>query len=122
MNASTPQPDHGLASTPHGAAPAVRLSATARVLRGLVRGYQLLFSAWVGGQCRFYPTCSAYAMQALERHGAAAGSYLMVARLCRCQPWCQGGEDPVPDHPPRLFRRLLDAPASTRAGSEEVRS
>lgn len=72
-------------------------------MRALVRGYQLLFSAWVGGQCRFHPTCSAYAMQALERHGAAAGSYLAVARLCRCHPGCEGGLDEVPAAPPRLF-------------------
>lgn len=68
-----------------------------RVLIGLVRLYRLLFSAWVGGQCRFYPTCSVYAIEALERHGAAAGTYLGAARILRCQPWCEGGHDPVPE-------------------------
>jgi len=67
-----------------------------RVLIGLVRGYRLLLSPWLGSSCRFEPTCSAYALQALQVHGAAAGSYLTTARLLRCHPWCQGGHDPVP--------------------------
>ncbi|OZB69377.1 MAG: membrane protein insertion efficiency factor YidD [Thiomonas sp. 13-64-67] len=67
------------------------------VLIGLVRLYRLLLSPWVGGQCRFYPTCSQYTIEALERHGAAAGSYLGAVRILRCQPWCQGGHEPVPD-------------------------
>ncbi|GAA6119016.1 membrane protein insertion efficiency factor YidD [Acidovorax sp. FG27] len=80
------------------------------LLMGLVRGYRLLLSPWLGSACRFEPTCSAYALQALERHGAAAGSYLTVRRLARCHPWCDGGLDPVPDEPPRaarLFSRLM---------------
>lgn len=72
----------------------------------LVKGYRLLLSPWLGNACRFEPTCSLYALQALERHGAAAGSYLAAARILRCHPWCEGGCDPVPAHPPRLFRRL----------------
>ncbi len=72
----------------------------------LVKGYRLLLSPWVGGACRFEPTCSIYALQALEQHGAAAGSYLAAARIARCQPWCEGGCDPVPQQPPRLFSRL----------------
>lgn len=66
------------------------------LLIGLVKGYRLLLSPWLGQACRFEPTCSAYAIEALERHGAAAGSYLTLRRLARCQPWCQGGHDPVP--------------------------
>ena len=68
-----------------------------RILIGLVRGYQLLFSAWVGGQCRFTPTCSNYAIEALRRHGAGRGAYLGTVRILRCQPWCRGGHDPVPE-------------------------
>ena len=67
-----------------------------RVLIALVRGYQLLLSAWVGGQCRFTPTCSNYTIEALRRHGAARGSYLGAVRIARCHPWCAGGDDPVP--------------------------
>ena len=77
------------------------------LLIGLVKGYRLLLSPWLGSGCRFTPTCSAYSLQALERHGAAAGSYLMLARLVRCHPWCAGGADEVPEQPPRLFTRLL---------------
>jgi putative membrane protein insertion efficiency factor len=79
-----------------------------RTLVALVRGYRLLLSPWLGSSCRFEPTCSAYALQALERHGAAVGTVLTLARIGRCHPWCAGGLDPVPAHPPRLFRRLLD--------------
>ena len=71
-----------------------------------VRGYRMLLSPWLGNQCRFEPTCSVYALQALERHGAAAGCYLAAVRIARCQPWCAGGCDPVPDTPPRLFSWL----------------
>ncbi|OYV39223.1 MAG: membrane protein insertion efficiency factor YidD [Thiomonas sp. 20-64-5] len=67
-----------------------------QLLIGLVRLYRLLLSPWVGGQCRFYPTCSAYTIEALDKHGAAAGSYLGAVRILRCQPWCQGGHEPVP--------------------------
>ena len=77
------------------------------VLIGLVKGYRLLLSPWLGSSCRFTPSCSAYSLQALERHGAAVGSYLTVARLVRCHPWCAGGVDEVPGHPPGLFTRFL---------------
>ena len=79
----------------------------ARALIALVRVYRLLLSPWLGNQCRFEPTCSAYAMGALGRHGALAGSYLAAARIARCHPWCEGGLDPVPQAPPRLFTRFL---------------
>lgn len=62
----------------------------------LVQTYRLLLSPWLGSSCRFEPTCSIYALQALEAHGAGAGSYLTMRRLARCHPWCAGGHDPVP--------------------------
>lgn len=77
------------------------------LLTRLVLGYRLLLKPWLGNACRFEPTCSAYALQALERHGAAAGAYLTTRRLLRCHPWCDGGCDPVPDAAPPLFTRLL---------------
>ncbi len=83
-----------------------------RLLMGLVRAYRLLLSPWLGSSCRFEPTCSAYSLQALERHGAAAGSYLTAARLVRCHPWCDGGFDPVPDRAPSLFRRFVEDDAA----------
>lgn len=70
-----------------------------RVLISLIKFYQLAFSPYIGGQCRFHPTCSAYSLEAIERHGALRGSWLMVRRLARCQPFCNGGIDPVPDEP-----------------------
>ena len=77
------------------------------LLISLVKAYRLLLSPWLGSACRFEPTCSVYSLQALEQHGAMAGSYLTVARLVRCHPWCAGGSDPVPNQPPRLFGRLI---------------
>jgi len=67
-----------------------------RLLVWLVRGYQLLVSPMLGQNCRFYPTCSNYAVQALRTHGAGRGSWLALRRVCRCHPWNPGGVDPVP--------------------------
>lgn len=61
-----------------------------------IRAYRLLLSPWLGSACRFTPTCSAYAIEAIEGHGAAQGSYLAARRILRCHPWCEGGLDPVP--------------------------
>ncbi len=69
-------------------------------LIALVRAYRLLLSPWVGQSCRFAPTCSAYAIQALERHGAVVGVGLAGWRILRCNPWCHGGCDEVPDNMP----------------------
>ncbi|GAA6142288.1 membrane protein insertion efficiency factor YidD [Hydrogenophaga sp. 5NK40-0174] len=66
-------------------------------LIGLVKAYRLVLSPWLGNSCRFEPTCSVYAIGALERHGAVRGTYLAAARIVRCQPWCKGGHDPVPE-------------------------
>ena len=82
-------------------------------LIGVVKGYRLLISPWLGSNCRFEPSCSTYSLQALNQHGAAIGSYLTLRRLVRCQPWCEGGHDPVP--PPShasFFSRLLTPAAS----------
>jgi putative membrane protein insertion efficiency factor len=68
-----------------------------RGLIGIVKGYRLFLSPWLGSACRFEPTCSRYAIEALEVHGAAKGSYLTLHRLGRCHPWCAGGLDPVPN-------------------------
>jgi len=70
-----------------------------RALIALVKGYRLVLSPWLGNACRFEPTCSVYAIEALERHGALAGSYLAARRLVRCHPWCDGGCDAVPPAP-----------------------
>ncbi|MFZ0613619.1 MAG: membrane protein insertion efficiency factor YidD [Desulfobacterales bacterium] len=62
----------------------------------LIRGYQLILSPVLGPACRFYPSCSEYARQAVDRHGVAKGSYLAIRRLLRCHPFHPGGFDPVP--------------------------
>jgi putative membrane protein insertion efficiency factor len=86
-----------------------------KLLITVVKGYRLLLSPWLGSSCRFEPTCSAYSLQALEQHGAAAGSYLTVSRLLRCHPWCAGGHDPVPAKAPRLFTRLFPLPSHKKS-------
>ena len=87
------------------------------VLLGLVKGYRLLLSPWLGSACRFEPTCSAYSLQALEQHGAIAGTTLTLYRLVRCQPWCQGGHDPVPAS--SLFTCLITPVTGAPLSSEK---
>ena len=66
------------------------------LLRGAIRLYQLTLAYFFVGACRFEPSCSAYAAEAVARHGALKGSVLAAHRLCRCGPWTEGGYDPVP--------------------------
>jgi putative membrane protein insertion efficiency factor len=66
------------------------------LIRQLIRAYQLALSPWLGGRCRFYPSCSHYALEAVEQHGALRGSWLSLRRLSRCHPFHCGGYDPVP--------------------------
>lgn len=67
-----------------------------RLLLAIIRAYQYLLSPWVGNQCRFYPTCSHYAAEAIQRHGAVKGSWLAMRRIAKCHPWHPGGFDAVP--------------------------
>lgn len=68
------------------------------VLVYLIRGYQLAISPLLGPRCRFYPSCSHYAREAIETHGALRGTWLSVKRISRCHPLNDGGFDPVPKH------------------------
>jgi uncharacterized protein len=88
-----------------------------RALIALIRFYRFALSPWLGSACRFEPTCSAYALGALEAHGAAAGLALTLGRIGRCHPWCEGGFDPVPGAPRRLFTSLLGRAARDRVPS-----
>jgi hypothetical protein len=74
----------------------VPISPMAWLLRGGVTAYQWTIRPVIGANCRFEPSCSAYAKEALARHGAAKGSYLAARRILRCNPWNEGGHDPVP--------------------------
>ncbi|NEX17270.1 MAG: membrane protein insertion efficiency factor YidD [Halochromatium sp.] len=67
-----------------------------RLVRGIIRAYQLFVSPILGNHCRFYPTCSQYAIEAVEHHGVLRGGWLGIRRLLRCHPWHPGGVDPVP--------------------------
>ena len=63
---------------------------------GLIRAYQLIISPLFTGSCRFLPSCSQYAAEAVQRHGVLSGSWLAAKRVARCHPFCAGGHDPVP--------------------------
>ncbi|GAW48060.1 MULTISPECIES: membrane protein insertion efficiency factor YidD [unclassified Nocardioides] len=81
------------------------------LLIGFLRAYRLLISPLYGQVCRYHPSCSAYALDAVRQHGSLRGGWLAVRRLVRCHPWAAGGYDPVPP-------RMNPAPSSrVRAGS-----
>ena len=86
-----------------------------KLLITCVRIYRLLLSPWLGSSCRFEPTCSRYALEALQQHGAWHGSGLAARRILRCHPWCAGGHDPVPEHVSGLFSSLI---ASSNPGKK----
>ena len=73
------------------------MTPLATVLSWPVKAYRAVWSPWVGHGCRYQPTCSAYALEALEKHGGLKGSYLTAHRICRCHPWGGSGIDNVPD-------------------------
>lgn len=93
-------------------------------LVGAVRAYRFALSPWLGNSCRFAPTCSAYALEALQTHGAALGVALSVGRIGRCHPWCAGGIDPVPARRPGFLSALLGraALADTPPATADTRS
>ena len=72
------------------------------LLLHLLRAYKLCISPFLGQNCRFYPSCSEYAAEAIREHGAAKGGILATKRLCKCHPWHEGGLDPVPKNSTNL--------------------
>lgn len=89
------------------------------LLLALIRAYRYILSPWIGQQCRFTPTCSVYAMQAIEAYGAARGSWLAVKRLLRCHPLCRGGHDPVPGLDPEHPVETFDEQSGERADLQQ---
>jgi len=81
--------------------PGREMTAAAWIGVKLARIYQVLISPMLGDNCRFYPTCSQYAIDALTAHGFLKGTWLTIIRLCKCAPWHPGGYDPVPPAPDR---------------------
>jgi putative membrane protein insertion efficiency factor len=88
------------------------------VFRGFVRVYQLTLSQLLGRQCRFLPTCSHYAMEAIEHHGALRGGWLAVRRVLRCHPFAAAGYDPVPRTGP--VPGTNSAPPAAPAGRDRL--
>jgi uncharacterized protein len=97
----------------------MRRSAPASLLIGLITGYRKVISPMLGVRCRFYPSCSAYALEAVQVHGALRGSRLAVARLSRCHPFHAGGLDPVP--PARQERNQASADVDVSAAGRRAR-
>jgi hypothetical protein len=89
--------DHGMATALGRSLRGASRGAAAELLLFGIRFYQAVFARLMPVGCKFYPTCSHYAAEAIERHGAARGARLALARLWRCRPFTQGGFDPVPD-------------------------
>ena len=71
-------------------------TAMKKIFLVIIRAYQLVLSPFLGQHCRFTPSCSQYASEAISKYGAARGSWLGFKRIIRCQPFCEGGHDPVP--------------------------
>nr|WP_284380414.1 membrane protein insertion efficiency factor YidD [Litoribrevibacter albus] len=84
--------------------------------KGLIRFYQVCISPFIGSHCRFYPSCSQYALTAFEVHGVTRGSWLALKRISKCHPWNQGGFDYVPGTEP------LDSDTSVRNNNADVSS
>jgi len=85
------------------------------VLMWLLKGYRLVISPLYGNVCRYYPSCSAYALRAVEVHGALKGTWLAGRRLLRCHPWTPGGYDPVPGTPEHEEEARLQAAAAAQS-------
>ncbi len=95
------------------------------VLKALIRGYQLLISPLLPATCRYTPTCSSYALTAVEQFGVLRGGWMALKRIVRCNPWHEGGYDPVPPLMPMVgetdLRDLIISNKSSAAPTDEIR-
>jgi uncharacterized protein len=98
-------------------------SLSAWILLGILRVYIVFLSPFFGGACKFYPSCSNYAVEAIARHGARRGMALAARRLLRCRPFTQGGFDPLPDvlEPPETEERKPPVVVELKLGASERR-
>ena len=108
------RPSSAAGPSPAAPSPAVRLSLAARAMALAITGYRRFISPVMLPHCRFEPSCSAYALEAVQRHGALRGGWLAVRRLSRCHPFHRGGLDPVPD---RVGRAAGRAASMTSQGA-----
>ena len=92
----------------------MRYDPVRALLIALLRSYRLLISPLYGQVCRYHPSCSAYALDAVREHGSIRGSWLTLRRLGRCHPWAAGGYDPVP---PRSYRVSAGSSPSPQQGA-----
>jgi len=90
--------------------PDLHRNPLARVAKGAIQIYRYTLSPLIGPTCRFYPSCSAYALEAIDQHGMARGGWLAARRIGRCHPWHPGGYDPVPAAPDRASDPDLKSP------------
>jgi putative membrane protein insertion efficiency factor len=91
----------------------------AKLINIIVRGYQLFVSPLSGPSCRFYPSCSSYALECINRHGAFWGIYLTLKRLLKCHPWHKGGVDLVPEKPLSRVGKKIDM-SKKKNGLEKI--
>ena len=87
--------------------PVARSGLVARIMLLAIHAYRWLVSPLLGPRCRYLPTCSAYALEAVQMHGAWRGGRLALARILRCHPWGSSGYDPVPEQPARVEQKPL---------------
>jgi uncharacterized protein len=119
----TVDPGQAVGPGKHGVGPGKqgrKLSAAGRVLVVLLHGYRRFISPLLGPRCRFYPSCSAYALEAVQLHGALRGSWLAARRLGKCHPFHPGGIDPVPGSKLAAAEADESADDGSDAGSPNV--
>lgn len=87
-----------------------------------LKGYRLLISPLYGQVCRYHPSCSAYALQAVESYGSLRGGWMVICRLARCNPWALGGYDPVPGHEVHYFDEDDDHPTEAEVDTSPAQS